>query len=136
MFEIIAEKIDIDSVIEAVRRDEDGGVATFVGVVRNSNRGKQVLYLEYEAYPEMALGKMREIGREIADRWGLTHVAIVHRVGRIEVGEASVVIAVSAPHRSEAFEACRFAIDRLKETVPVWKKEVYADGEEWLGVGN
>lgn len=136
MFEITAEKIDVDSVIEAVRRDEDGGVVTFVGVVRNNNRGKQVLYLEYEAYPKMALEKMKEIGQEISNRWGLDHIAIVHRVGRIEVGEASVVIAVSAPHRAEAFEACRFAIDQLKETVPVWKKEVYAGGEEWLGGEN
>ncbi|MGI5838029.1 MAG: molybdopterin converting factor subunit 1 [Chloroflexota bacterium] len=136
LFEITGDKIDVNRVVEAVRRDEDGAVATFVGVVRNNNRGKQVLYLEYEAYPEMALGKMREISQEISSRWELDHVAIVHRVGRIEVGETSVVIAVSAPHRAEAFEACRFAIDRLKETVPVWKKEVYADGEEWLGIGN
>lgn len=136
LFEITGEKIDVNRVIEAVRRDEDGGIVTFAGVVRDNNRGKQVLYLEYEAYPEMALGKMREIGQEIIDRWGLSHIAIVHRVGHIDVGEASVVIAVSAPHRTEAFEACRFAIDRLKETVPVWKKEVYTDGEEWLGLGN
>lgn len=136
MFEVTSDKIDVNQVVEAARRDEDGGVVTFVGVVRNHNRGKPVLYLEYEAYPEMALGKMREIGQEIADRWGLHHVAIVHRTGRIEVGEASVVIAVAAPHRREAFEACHYAIDRLKETVPVWKKEVYADGEEWIGIGN
>ncbi len=109
---------------------------TFVGVVRNRNRGKEVLYLEYEAYPEMAVGEMREIGKEIADRWALNHLRIVHRVGRIEIGEASVVIAVAAPHRDVAFEACRFAIDRLKETVPVWKKEVYADGEVWLANRN
>ncbi len=136
MFEICTAPIDVARVVEAVRHDEDGGIVTFVGVVRNHNRGKQVLYLEYEAYPEMAVGKMREIGEEIAGRWGLRHVAIVHRAGRVEVGEASVVIAVAAPHREEAFDACRYAIDRLKETVPVWKKEVYADGEEWLGVGN
>lgn len=136
MFEIVSDPIDVDRVIAAVRHDEDGGVVTFVGVVRNQNRGKRVLYLEYEAYPEMAIGKMREIGQEIADRWGLRHVAIVHRVGRIEVGEASVAIAVAAPHRREAFEACHYAIDRLKQIVPVWKKEVYADGEEWLSDRN
>ncbi len=136
MFEVTSEPIDTAGLVNAVRHDEDGAVVTFVGVVRNENRGKRVLYLEYEAYPEMAVGKMREIGDEIADRWGLRHVAIVHRVGRMEIGEASVVIAVAAPHRDVAFEACRYAIDRLKVTVPVWKKEVYADGEVWLGTGN
>jgi len=136
MFEITAGRIDVNAIAEAVRHDEDGAVVTFVGVVRNQNRGKQVLHLEYEAYPEMAVGKMREIGQEIAARWGLHHVAIVHRVGRLEIGDASVVIAVAAPHRDEAFEACRYAIDRLKETVPVWKKEVYADGDAWLGTRN
>jgi molybdopterin synthase catalytic subunit len=136
MFEITTHTIQPEQLVEAVQHDEDGGVVTFIGVVRNENRGKQVLYLEYEAYPEMAVAKMREIGGEIAARWGLGHVAIVHRMGRLEIGEASVVIAVAAPHRDVAFEACRYAIDRLKETVPVWKKEVYADGEVWLGLGN
>ncbi len=135
-FEITPDPIDVNSVVESIRHDEDGGVVTFVGVVRNQNRGKRVLYLEYEAYPEMAIGEMRAIGEEITSRWGLHHVRIVHRVGRIEVGEASVVIAVAAPHRDVAFDACRFAIDRLKETVPVWKKEVYADGEVWLANRN
>ncbi len=135
-YEIVSGPIDVNAVIESVRDDGDGGVVTFVGVVRNRNRGKEVLYLEYEAYPEMAVGEMREIGKEIADRWALNHLRIVHRVGRIEIGEASVVIAVAAPHRDVAFEACRFAIDRLKETVPVWKKEVYADGEVWLANRN
>jgi molybdopterin synthase catalytic subunit len=136
MFEITTQSIQTEQLVEAVRHDEDGGVVTFVGVVRNENRGKQVLYLEYEAYPEMAIAKIREIGDEIAAKWGLGNVAIVHRVGRLEIGEASVVIVVAAPHRDVAFEACRYAIDRLKETVPVWKKEVYADGEVWLGLGN
>lgn len=136
MFEITEGPIDVNRVAEAARHEEDGAVVTFVGVVRNENRGKRVLYLEYEAYPEMAAAKMREIGEEIASRWGLRHVALVHRVGRIEIGEASVVIAVAAPHREVAFEACHYAIDRLKVTVPVWKKEVYADGEVWLGLGN
>jgi molybdopterin synthase catalytic subunit len=136
MFEVTTQPIRAEQLIEAVRHDEDGGVVTFIGVVRNENRGKQVLYLEYEAYPEMAVSKMREIADEIAARWGLPHVAMVHRVGRLEIGEASIVIAVAAPHRDVAFEACRYAIDRLKVTVPVWKKEVYADGEVWLGFGN
>ncbi len=136
MFEITERPLDAGHIAEAIRRDEDGCVVTFVGVVRNHNRGKQVLYLEYEAYPEMALSKMREIAAEITARWGLVHLALVHRVGRIEVGEASVVIAVAAPHRDVAYQASRYAIDRLKEIVPVWKKEVYADGEVWLGMGN
>ncbi len=135
-FEITDRPIDVNRVVESVRQDEDGAVVSFVGVVRNENRGKPVLHLEYEAYAEMATGKMREIGEEIADRWGLRHVAIVHRVGRMEIGEASVVIAVASPHRQVAFEACQYAIDRLKETVPVWKKEVYVDGEIWLGQRN
>jgi len=136
MFEVSERPIDLNRVVEAARQDDDGAAVTFVGVVRNENRGRTVLYLEYEAYPEMAGAKLREIGGEILSKWGLGHVAIVHRVGRIEVGEASVVIAVGAPHRAVAFEACHYAIDRLKVTVPVWKKEVYADGEVWLGTGN
>jgi molybdopterin synthase catalytic subunit len=136
MFEVSEGPIDLNKVVEAARQDDDGAVVTFVGVVRNENRGKAVLHLEYEAYPQMAEAKMREIGEEIASRWGLTHIAIVHRVGRIEIGDASIVIAVAAPHRAIAFEACHYAIDRLKVTVPVWKKEVYADGEVWLGTGN
>ena len=136
MFEITSEQIDISRVAESVRHDEDGAIVTFLGVVRNHNRGKPVLYMEYEAYPEMAVAKMRQIGNEIRDRWGLQHVAIVHRVGRMKIGEASVVIAVASPHRDAAFEASRYAIDRLKEIVPIWKKEVYADGEVWLGLGD
>lgn len=135
-YEITEHPIDLGALAESVRHDEDGAVVTFVGVVRNENRGKAVLYLEYEAYPEMATAKMREIGEEISRRWKLDHVRIVHRVGRIEIGEASVGIAVAAPHRDIAFEACRYAIDALKEIVPVWKKEVYAGGEEWLSNRN
>ena len=136
MFEITSEPLDVARITEAVRRDEDGCVITFVGVVRNQNRGKAVLHLEYEAYAEMAIAKMRQIGEEIAGRWAVPRVAMAHRVGRLEIGDASVVIAVSAPHREVAYEASRYAIDRLKEIVPVWKKEVYADGEVWLGAGN
>jgi len=135
-YEITPDPIDVNAVAESVRHDEDGGVVTFIGVVRNQNRGKQVVHLEYEAYDEMALGEMRKIGDEIRARWGLDHLRIVHRVGRTEIGEASVMIAVAAPHRDVAFEACRFAIDRLKETVPVWKKEIYTDGEVWLANRN
>lgn len=110
----------------------DGALALFLGVVRNENAGREVLYLEYEAYAEMALPMMEDIARTAAERWPVTDVRIVHRLGRLEIGEASVAVAVASPHRGEAFEACRFAIDTLKATVPIWKKEFYADGAVWL----
>ncbi len=133
MFEITDEVLTADAVAEAVRTPDCGAVVAFLGTVRSPSRGREVRYLEYEAYPEMAVPKMREIAAEIAARWGLTRVAIRHRVGRLEVGEASVAIAVASPHRHAAFEACEYAIVRLKRIVPVWKKEVWADGEQWIG---
>jgi molybdopterin synthase catalytic subunit len=108
-----------------------GAICTFLGVVRDNNLGREVDYLEYEAYPDMAVPAMQRIAGEIRERWDVIEVAMVHRVGRLEIGEVSVGIAISSPHRAEAFEACHYAIDRLKETVPIWKKEVWADGEEW-----
>jgi len=110
----------------------DGGVCVFLGVVRNESGGRPVRHLEYEAYEEMALPMMEEIAREARGRWPVTEVRIVHRLGRLEIGEASVAVAVTAPHRGAAFEACRYAIDTLKATVPIWKKEFYADGAVWL----
>jgi molybdopterin synthase catalytic subunit len=110
----------------------DGAVCLFVGVVRNENQGRPVLHLEYEAYPEMALPLMEEIAAETARRFPVTDVRLVHRLGRLEVGEASVAVAVSSPHRADAFAGCRFAIDSLKAKVPIWKKEFYADGSAWL----
>src|SRR5262249_10261688 len=110
----------------------DGGVCVFLGVVRNDNGGRAVRHLEYEAYEEMALPLMEEIAREAGGRWPVTGVRIGHRLGRPEIGETSVAVAVSAPHRGPAFEACRYAIDTLKATVPIWKKEFYADGAVWL----
>jgi molybdopterin synthase catalytic subunit len=110
----------------------DGAVCTFVGVVRDHNAGRQVRHLEYEAFEEMALPLMEEIAAEALRRWAITSISIVHRLGRMEVGEASVAVAAFAPHRAEAFEACRHAIDTLKATVPIWKKEFYADGAVWL----
>ena len=107
-------------------------MALFVGVVRDQNAGRPVLRLEYEAYEEMALSEMQAIDREARRRWPITEIRIVHRLGRMEIGEASVAVAVASPHRDEAFEACRFAIDTLKKTVPIWKKEFYADGAVWL----
>jgi len=110
----------------------DGAFCLFVGVVRNENAGRAVLHLEYEAFEEMALGLMREIEDAALRSWPVTGVGIVHRLGRLEIGEASVAVAVASPHRAEAFEACRYAIDALKATVPIWKKEFYADGAVWL----
>ncbi|MDE2060616.1 MAG: molybdenum cofactor biosynthesis protein MoaE, partial [candidate division NC10 bacterium] len=120
----------------AVKRSSSGAVVTFLGVVREQTRGRQVRYLEYEAYREMAIPKMREIADEIRRKWEVDEIAMVHRVGRLQIGEASVAIAVSAPHRHEALAACAYAIDRLKEIVPIWKKEVWTDGEEWVGPGS
>ena len=110
----------------------DGAACTFVGVVREHNAGRAVLYLEYEAFEEMALPLMEEIAAEARRRWPVTAITIVHRLGRLEIGEPSVAVAVVSPHRAEAFAACRYAIDTLKATVPIWKKEFYADGAVWL----
>ena len=135
MYKITTEPIDVEALYRAVLRDRDGAVVTFYGVVREySDSGRAVRYLEYEAYPEMAEAQMRAIGAEIKRRWDIDDVAMVHRIGRLEIGEASVVIAVAAPHRGEAFDACEYAIDTLKATVPIWKKEVFADGEVWVGL--
>lgn len=132
MFRVTEDEITAQMVIGAVEHPSAGAIVTFLGTVRDHSQGKRVLYLEYDAYPEMAEMTLRQIGEEIRERWGLDRVAIVHRVGRLEIGEASVAIAVAAPHRAEAFEACRYAIDRLKEMVPIWKKEVWEGSEHWV----
>jgi molybdopterin synthase catalytic subunit len=124
--------IDGAMVAEKVRAPACGGIATFVGTVREESRGKKIVRLEYEAYPGMAEKKMRDIGEIIAGRWPGARVAMAHRVGKLGVGEVAVAIAVATPHRAEAFEACRYAIDRLKEVVPIWKKEIAVDGEYWV----
>jgi molybdopterin synthase catalytic subunit len=117
---------------EAVTTRGDGGVVTFQGVVRDNARGKQVRSLDYDAYVEMAEQQMAQIAAEVEARWETSAVAMVHRVGRLEIGECSVVVVVACPHRAEAFAACRYAIDTLKSTVPIWKKEIYTDGEQWV----
>ena len=122
----------VRELVSAATHASDGGVVTFEGVVRDHARGKRIRYLEYDAYPEMAEEKMTAIATEVASRWQTDHVAIVHRIGRLESGECSVVVVVACPHRAEAFDACRYAIDTLKTTVPIWKKEVAEDGEEWV----
>ncbi|HEX3686764.1 MAG TPA: molybdenum cofactor biosynthesis protein MoaE, partial [Gaiellaceae bacterium] len=116
--------------------DDAGAVATFVGTVRRHSRGREVVRLEYEAFAEMAEPMLRRLAGELKEKHGLCEVAIHHRVGPVDIGQASVVIAVSAPHRAAALDACREAIDTLKETIPLWKKEIYADGEEWIGRGS
>jgi len=132
MVRLTDEPIDVRAVEAAVAHAGAGAICTFQGVVRDHNLGRAVDHLEYEAFPEMALGAMERIADEVASRWPGARAAIVHRTGRLAIGEASVVIAVSTPHRAEAFEACRYAIDTLKTTVPVWKKEVWSDGEAWI----
>ncbi len=136
MFEITDELLTADSVADAVRTDDCGGVVTFLGTVRDLTGDRVTVALDYEAYPAMAEKKMAEIEQETRARWPVGEMALVHRLGRLEVGEVSVAVAVSCPHRAEAFEACRHAIDRLKELVPIWKKENWADGStEWVHPG-
>jgi MoaE-MoaD fusion protein len=135
-FLITAEPLDVARVVAEAESDEAGAVASFVGTVRRSSRGRNVQYLEYEAFEEMAEPMLVRLGESLTEKHGLTAVAIHHRIGRVEIGEASVVIAVSSPHRASALDACREAIDTLKETIPLWKKEVYEGGEEWIGRGS
>ena len=132
MIRIVESKIDREEVVQSVATPESGAIATFDGTVRNQSREKPVTHLYYEAFPEMALKELEKIRAEAMQRWSLNGMAIVHRVGRMEIGESSVFIAVSSAHRKEAFEACRFAIDTLKTIVPIWKKEHYQDGEVWI----
>jgi MoaE-MoaD fusion protein len=135
-FRLSADGLSLDAVVREVRREEAGAIATFTGTVRNRSRGRDVVYLEYEAYEGMAEETMATLAEQLHGRYSLCGIAIHHRVGRVEIGEPSVVIAVSAPHRQDALAACKDAIDTLKETVPVWKKEVYEGGEEWIGRGS
>jgi molybdopterin synthase catalytic subunit len=125
--------IDLNDVVAAVADPAAGAIATFLGVTRNHNQGRDVTRLEYEAYPGMAEQEMERIAADVVRRWPACRVAIVHRTGVVAIGEVSVAIAVSAPHRPDAFAACRFAIDRLKETVPIWKKEHFVGGDVWIG---
>lgn len=134
-FRVVRHPLQADAVAAAVDDPGAGGIAIFSGVVRNQTGGRTVKFLEYEAHAPMAEAKMREIGRAIHERWpDVKRVAMLHRVGRLEIGESSVLIAVSSAHRAEAFQACQYAIDTLKQTVPVWKKEHFEDGEVWVGL--
>jgi molybdopterin synthase catalytic subunit len=131
IYKLVREPVDLAALATHVRAPEDGATVTFDGFVRNQSHNRPTLYLDYEAYESMALAKMREIGAQLHEKYRIHRVAIVHRLGRLEIGETSVFIAVSAPHRAAAFDACRFAIDTLKRTVPIWKKEYFEDGAVW-----
>jgi MoaE-MoaD fusion protein len=135
-FRLTQGPVNLTSVVVAVVDEQAGAIATFLGTVRAQSRGREVIALEYEAYEEMAGDVMAQIAAEVEERYDLCKVAITHRLGRVEVGETSVAIAVSAPHRQDALAACADAIEALKARVPLWKKELYADGEEWIGRGS
>jgi molybdopterin synthase catalytic subunit/molybdopterin converting factor small subunit len=132
-FRVQSAPLDLDEVVAQVADDAAGAIATFIGTTRTQSRGRTVEHLEYDAYPEMAEAEMARIAAAIKERHDVMGVAIAHRTGHVPIGQASVIIAVSAAHRGPAMEACREAIDTLKQTVPVWKKEVFAGGEEWIG---
>jgi molybdopterin synthase catalytic subunit/molybdopterin converting factor small subunit len=135
-FRLSAAPLSLDAVVDEVRSDRAGAIATFIGTTRVESRGQTVLHLDYEAYEEMAEQVMAGIAEDLGRRYNLCEIAIHHRTGRVDIGEASIVIAVSAPHRQDALAACKEAIDTLKERVPLWKKEFYEGGEEWIGRGS
>ncbi len=135
-FRLSAERLSVDAAVAEVRDDAAGAIATFVGTTRAHSRGRDVIHLEYEAYEGMAEQVMADLAARLVERHELCQVAIHHRTGRVEIGETSVVIAVSAPHRAAALAACHEAIDELKVSVPLWKKETYVGGEEWIGQGS
>ncbi|MXV81562.1 MAG: molybdopterin converting factor [Chloroflexi bacterium] len=131
-FKITHDVLDATALHTLVLSPQAGAVSLFMGVVRDNNLGRDVDYLEYDAYPAMATKVMRQIAGEIRERWDVLDIAMHHRIGRLEIGEASVAVAVASAHRGEGIEACHYGIDRLKAIVPIWKKEVWADGEEWI----
>jgi molybdopterin synthase catalytic subunit len=132
MFHVTSAVLDPVAVSNLVADPEVGAVVLFAGIVRITNLGRRVQYLEYDAYPPLAERTMAEIGAELRSRWRLTQIAIYHRTGHLGIGETSLLVAVSSPHRAEAFEACHYCVDRVKQLVPVWKKEVWEDGESWI----
>jgi molybdopterin synthase catalytic subunit len=133
LFLVTSEPLDAMTLMAAVRKDESGAVALFAGVARNHSEGREVAALEYDAHPSLAAKKLREVADEVRARWPVTGIAIHHRTGRLAIGEASLLVAVSAAHRREAFEACQYAVDRVKRIVPVWKKEIWTDGSgQWV----
>ncbi len=133
MISIVQEAIDPTQIFKVMSHPQDGALATFFGVVRDHDHGQKVRYLVYEAYTEMAIKEMQTIAKEVADRWGIDRILMTHRIGRLDIGDIAVAIAVGSSHRKEAFEACQYAINRIKETVPIWKKEYYEDSARWKG---
>ena len=133
MFRVTDKPIDLHELVDCVTDPEAGAIATFIGTTRNNNQGRKVIALDYEAYPEMAEKELARLGEEAKRKWQICRIAIVHRIGSVQINEPSVIIAVSAAHREAAFAACRFAIEEIKKTVPIWKKEVYEGGEIWIG---
>ncbi len=132
LIQLTREPLERDALVAAVSHPSVGGIVVFEGVVRDNARGKQVRYLEYDVYEQMAEQQIRMIIAQAQQQWGIERVAVAHRFGRLEIGEASVIVVVATPHRGEAFDACRYIIDTLKATVPIWKKEVATNGEEWV----
>ena len=133
MIEISHTALEPEAITARVRSDSNGAVVTFLGTTRDSTDGRGVLHLEYEAYQPMADQKLAEIADEMKDRWGIEDIAIAHRLGKLEIGEISLVVAVASPHRADAFAACQYSVDRIKQIVPIWKKEFFEDGEVWVG---
>ena len=133
MFRVTHEAIDLSELVRYVTDAEAGAIATFIGTTRNNNEGRRVIALDYEAYPEMAEKELARIGDDARKQWAICRMAILHRLGPVQIGEASVIIAVSSAHRDAAFAASRFAIEEIKKTVPIWKKEVFEGGEVWIG---
>ena len=131
-YRITRDPIDAKKISRNILRDGDGAICVFEGVVRNNSEGKSTRYLIYEAYEQMALKKLEEIGRLVRETWEVGSIGIVHRLGRLEIGETSVAVVITSPHRRAAFDSCHYAIDRLKKTVPIWKKEYFDDGEVWI----
>ncbi len=132
-YKITSEEIDINQVITSVIRPEAGAINTFIGTVREFTGEKQTVSLQYEAYPSMAEKQLKRIGIEIREQWPNVQTSIVHRIGKLAISDIAVVIAVASPHRAESYEASRYAIERIKEIVPIWKKEYWTDGQEWIG---
>ena len=132
MIEITEQQLNAEIITNLVRRDSNGAVVTFLGNTRDNFEGKDVIRLEYEAYVKMAVKKLEEIRQEMMQEFGIEDIAISHRIGVVDIGETSLVVAVASPHRTEAFQACHKVVDRVKEIVPIWKKEVYADGSRWV----
>ncbi|MFD1848497.1 molybdenum cofactor biosynthesis protein MoaE [Oceanobacillus bengalensis] len=133
LYEIVNEPIQVESLVKKVSVREAGAITTFIGTVREWTKGKRTIYLEYQAYIPMAVKMLAQIGKEIEEKWTNTKVAITHRIGRLDISDIAVVIAVSSPHRKAAYEANEYAIERIKQIVPIWKKEHWEDGETWIG---